>query len=169
MASGAASALGPATPFHLPDDVIAGVGKPKDTLPKSGGARAGAQSQPSVGGSLPATPVGAATAAAATATPAKGSTEKGSGRKKSKRRDFSTPPAGRAFKTPRRGQPEAPGPAHSVEEYLANTQKGIEAVASITAGTGALRGSCAVCYVLGLLNFVGSRVCLRCTPPRETT
>lgn len=42
----------------------------------------------------------------------------------------------RVVKATRRGQPEAPGPAHSVEEYLANTEKGIKAVASIKEGTG---------------------------------
>lgn len=59
----------------------------------------------------------------------------GAGVKKSKRRDWSSPAPPRAFK-PRRGQPESPGPAHSVEEYLANTKKGTEAVASILEGTG---------------------------------
>lgn len=40
----------------------------------------------------------------------------------------------------RRRQPKTPEPAHSVEEYLANTQRGREAVASITEGTGAWVG-----------------------------
>ncbi|CAM9143068.1 unnamed protein product [Ectocarpus sp. 4 AP-2014] len=55
------------------------------------------------------------------------------GKKKSKRRDFSAPPPPRS--KPRRGQAESHGPAHSVEEYLANTEKGTEAVASIKEGT----------------------------------
>lgn len=57
-------------------------------------------------------------------------------KKADKRRDFYAPPAPRVFKSPRRGA-NVPGPAHSVEEYLANTNRGKEAVASIQQGTGA--------------------------------
>ncbi|CAM9646112.1 unnamed protein product [Scytosiphon promiscuus] len=74
------------------------------------------------------------TSAAAAGVPATNARGAGAGSKKNKRRDFYAPVSPRLFK-PRRGQSESPGPAHSVEEYLANTQKGIEAVASIKEGT----------------------------------
>lgn len=56
--------------------------------------------------------------------------------KKTKRRDSANAVAPRPLKSSRRGQSETPGPAHSVEEYLANTQRGRDAVASISEGTG---------------------------------
>lgn len=61
-------------------------------------------------------------------------TGSGSAKKASVKRDFS--PSPRIFKTTKRGRPaDAPRPASSVEEYLANTQRGMEAVASIKSGT----------------------------------
>lgn len=60
----------------------------------------------------------------------------GSRRKSLSKRDFS--PLPRVSKTPKRGQTDAPGPAHSVEQYLANTGKGVDAIASIRPGTGRL-------------------------------
>ncbi|CAM9536594.1 unnamed protein product, partial [Ectocarpus sp. 13 AM-2016] len=79
--------------------------------------------------SMGPTPASAANASSSVTAKGRG----GSGKKKSKRRDFSAPPPPRS--KPRRGQSESPGPAHSVEEYLANTKKGTEAVASIKEGT----------------------------------
>ncbi|CBJ33382.1 expressed unknown protein [Ectocarpus siliculosus] len=79
--------------------------------------------------SMGPTPASAANASSSVTAKGRG----GGGKKKSKRRDFSAPPPPRS--KPRRGQSESPGPAHSVEEYLANTKKGTEAVASIKEGT----------------------------------
>lgn len=53
-----------------------------------------------------------------------------------KRKDLNAAPAPRSVKSSRRGA-SVPGPAHSVQEYLANTQRGTEAVASVRRGTGA--------------------------------
>ena len=60
--------------------------------------------------------------------------------KKRKRRDAINAVAPRPLKSSRRGQSDTPGPAHSVAEYLANTQRGREAVASISEGTGGWLG-----------------------------
>ncbi|CAM9237786.1 unnamed protein product [Ectocarpus fasciculatus] len=97
----------------------------------SANANAGLQRGPGGGKKISVGPAPAADANASSSAAAKGGG--GGGKKKKKRRDFSTPPPPRS--KPRRGQSESPGPAHSVEEYLANTKKGTEAVASITEGT----------------------------------
>ncbi|CAM9893904.1 unnamed protein product [Ectocarpus sp. 6 AP-2014] len=92
---------------------------------------AGFRRGPGGGKQISMGPTPAAAANASSSVTAKG--RGGGGKKKSKRRDFSAPPPPRS--KPRRGQSESPGPAHSVEEYLANTKKGTEAVASIKEGT----------------------------------
>lgn len=94
---------------------------------------AGLRRGPGGGKQISMGPAPASAANASSSVTAKG--RGGGDKKKSKRRDFSAPPPPRS--KPRRGQSESPGPAHSVEEYLANTKKGTEAVASIKEGTGA--------------------------------
>ncbi|CAB1114580.1 unnamed protein product [Ectocarpus sp. CCAP 1310/34] len=92
---------------------------------------AGLRRGPGGGKQISMGPIPASAANASSSVTAKG--RGGGGKRKTKRRDFSAPPPPRS--KPRRGQSESPGPAHSVEEYLANTKKGTEAVASIKEGT----------------------------------
>lgn len=53
------------------------------------------------------------------------------------KRELQAPIFRRDFKTSRREISDVPGPAHSVEGYLANTELGLEAAESIAEGTGA--------------------------------
>lgn len=133
----AAPALAPA-PAPAPAPVSVGVPKSSGSEKVSPGPNSGGGGRSGVGGG--GAPTSKRNRSKLTSSVAS-SEEKASAavslrKKPEKRKDLNASPAPRSVKSSRRGAP-VPGPAHSVQEYLANTQRGTAAVASVKKGTGA--------------------------------